>query len=620
MPRTRGWLDLALILGMSGLALGLILSGSLSAPGALGGPFGAGTTVSPRTEQSRTMGASASATPTTGSAPLHVTFQISVTRGSSPYRYSWSFGDSGSSSAATPSHTYTSAGSYTATVKVTDARKATVSTSVRVGVLASGLSGVPASLIEGPVVARTPGTFWSVDAQTSCATCISTSSAVTSYLASSPFTWVRYGQQTDACNISADRSYSANGVASPGCGFDLTALKTWCDSTTPHCHAILSLPGENNNSREDAAIAQWIVHAVGFQPDYWSIGNEPTGWNHYGIAWTHWRSTDHSRASPLAYALDVKGAIAAVSAVDPGAKFIGIEAACSCNTAWFQDVAKVDGPNLAAVAVHNYPSSGASQEKLAQFYGPLAGPDNITNSVAAVRTAIAGECSGCGKLPVFVNEYNAGPGWAPSNFAGTYANAVFLAASVSQALTANVSQLTMFNLESSSTTRLGYALLGYHGAPGPSGTLFSGILRHLAKGTVVASHVATTVPEVWAVATFNATTESILIVNANLTRSVAVSVGLGVLASATATVVHWNSSLAAPVSGLAKLATGYTVPAQGILLVNVPRLFLLGPATMPAPEDGPPVPAAEPARPLGVPPLASTGLVLNVVRPPVVSA
>src|SRR5690242_21213579 len=47
----------------------------------------------------------------------------------------------------------------------------------------------------------------------------------------------------------------------------------------------------------------------------------------------------------------------------------------------------------------------------------------------AVRTAVHGLCTNCSRLPIFVNEYNAGPGWAPSNFAGSYDNAVFLARS-----------------------------------------------------------------------------------------------------------------------------------------------------------------------------------------------
>ena len=55
-----------------------------------------------------------------GDAPVAVAFTGSASGGSSPYTYSWAFGDGQTGSGVTPSHTYTSASSYTATVTVTD--------------------------------------------------------------------------------------------------------------------------------------------------------------------------------------------------------------------------------------------------------------------------------------------------------------------------------------------------------------------------------------------------------------------------------------------------------------------------------------------------------------------
>jgi PKD domain len=67
----------------------------------------------------------ATGTPTTGTAPLTVEF-----RGSSsfdmegpfggPLTFAWDFGDGQTSTAADPTHTYTSPGTYTATLRVTD--------------------------------------------------------------------------------------------------------------------------------------------------------------------------------------------------------------------------------------------------------------------------------------------------------------------------------------------------------------------------------------------------------------------------------------------------------------------------------------------------------------------
>ena len=67
------------------------------------------------------LSATASGTPATGNAPLNVSFTGSATGGTAPYTFSWNFGDgSATSTAQNPSHTYTAAGTYNATLTVTD--------------------------------------------------------------------------------------------------------------------------------------------------------------------------------------------------------------------------------------------------------------------------------------------------------------------------------------------------------------------------------------------------------------------------------------------------------------------------------------------------------------------
>lgn len=78
--------------------------------------------------------ASATATPATGTAPLVVALNGS---GSSDpdgtiASYAWSFGDGGTATGPTPSHTYVSAGSFSAQLTVTDNQGATGTTSVAV--------------------------------------------------------------------------------------------------------------------------------------------------------------------------------------------------------------------------------------------------------------------------------------------------------------------------------------------------------------------------------------------------------------------------------------------------------------------------------------------------------
>jgi PKD repeat protein len=100
------------------------------------------------------LSATASGTPTTGNAPLGVSFTGSATGGTAPYSYSWNFGDgSAASTQQNPSHTYNSAGTYTAKLTVTDsstpAKTATSNVTITVSAVGSPLtataSGTPTS-------------------------------------------------------------------------------------------------------------------------------------------------------------------------------------------------------------------------------------------------------------------------------------------------------------------------------------------------------------------------------------------------------------------------------------------------------------------------------------------
>ena len=77
---------------------------------------------------------SASASPTSGPTPLNVAFSSS---GSSdpegqPLTYSWNFGDGGTSTAANPSHTYASPGTYQARLTVSDGVNNSTSTPIAI--------------------------------------------------------------------------------------------------------------------------------------------------------------------------------------------------------------------------------------------------------------------------------------------------------------------------------------------------------------------------------------------------------------------------------------------------------------------------------------------------------
>lgn len=71
--------------------------------------------------------------PPAGPVPLNVDFTASVS-GATPSKYSWNFGDGTTSTATLPSHTYKTAGNYTAKVTVTDTDGSTASSSSVVAV------------------------------------------------------------------------------------------------------------------------------------------------------------------------------------------------------------------------------------------------------------------------------------------------------------------------------------------------------------------------------------------------------------------------------------------------------------------------------------------------------
>lgn len=66
--------------------------------------------------------ADASATHSIGTAPLKIQFAGNASGGTAPYAYSWHFGDGGTSSLASPTHTYAAVGTYLAVLTVTDAK------------------------------------------------------------------------------------------------------------------------------------------------------------------------------------------------------------------------------------------------------------------------------------------------------------------------------------------------------------------------------------------------------------------------------------------------------------------------------------------------------------------
>src|SRR5262249_50394256 len=124
-----------------------------------------------------------------------ITFTATVTGGTSPYSYSWSFGDTTTGTGNPASHTYTAPGNYTVTLVVFDANNATATASRLVIIRAATLT---ACFTESLTTALT-STPISFDAS-----CSTTSGTITSY------SW-NFGDSSTGTGKTVTHAYSTAG-------------------------------------------------------------------------------------------------------------------------------------------------------------------------------------------------------------------------------------------------------------------------------------------------------------------------------------------------------------------------------------------------------------------------
>ncbi len=394
--------------------------------------------------------------------------------------------------------------------------------------------------------------------------------ALGAYLNSTPFTWIRFGGDGAAYDPTTSTNYvpppSGNGtyLAVHTLLWNLQWFRSWCYSTTPHCSWLGYLPGEENNTQAAVHTAEWYHNVLHFVPTYWEFGNEPNAWTHFGKNLTRWSTSDRSAPTGAGYATMVHDYMAAVHAVFPSDRFIGIEASCACNSALVSDTVAMDGAGLSGVAYHSYPTQAGSTTTLTKFYGLLASLSNLTHTVAQFRGNVAGACRTCRALPIELGEYQAGPFYAFSPLAATYAGAPFIVGSVIEAIGANVSQFTVF--DSNSLFDLAT------GRPTFEGLAYQRILENLTMGTDTSVQVkASGTSGVWALLTANGTKRSLLIVNTNTATSLTVSIPPGVFATGgPGSYWQWAATGLVPTARTTTaLPSSYSVSAQGILLLTV---------------------------------------------------
>ncbi len=283
------------------------------------------------------------------------------------------------------------------------------------------------------------------------------------------------------------------------------------------CHAILQLPAEINRPGTAAFYANYVVHTLDFQPTYWEIGNDPSGWNHFNVTWSDWATEEGGNTTPLPFANLVHAYIAAVLKVDPAAKFLALGAGMgdkNYDKAWVEELAEVDGKELSGIAVHSYIEGGPSVGTDAQLFANLNGFYSLPDQVLADRSYIESACPNCSHLQVFVTEINAAEDGGYANLLPTFAGTLYLAAEIAQGLTLQATNLDWFAYDShyagSWSTGVDKWQSQYY--------LFKDVATQLKTETLPTTIVGPST--LYGAATYNTSGLALLLANVNTTSSV----------------------------------------------------------------------------------------------------
>jgi len=426
---------------------------------------------------------------------------------------------------------------------------------------------IAGTLSVGGIVAYPPATFWALGTHAQKINDHNLSSVINE----TPIDMFRFGGGGDTTNVTSGVSYSDNGTPSPTGPSADAAFTTFC--RWRGCHSIITVPGEINDPGAAAVTVRYVEQTLGLRPDYWSIGNEPNTWVHYGIPWTSWKTSDASTPTPLEYAKTVQRDIAAMRSVDPTIQVIGIQSSVGGTYAasWITPLVQVNGPNLAAIAYHSYPANVAAEDGSLSGFLSNAFRLGFPHDYRVTESEVHAACPSC-SIPVFVDEFN-GAGLGIDNvYDQEYADVPIVAAAVAGGLQVNATQFSFFDLQGIGSLS-NFGLLGPDGSPRPSFVLYSTFFHNLSMAAIENTSVLGGPGGVAAVVGTNATTTSLLVANTNATAGLQLSLNGTVFADGNAaTVYEWNPNEPAPnvttvlVGGL---STTWLVPPEGVLMIDL---------------------------------------------------
>ena len=379
-------------------------------------------------------------------------------------------------------------------------------------------------------------------------------------LSSTPSTYLRWpggilGEKTDAVNNTV---YQYGGGSAPA---TVTTQQFISLCISINCKAIIQLPLEIDSPGTAAYEVSYIEHQLGFRPAYWELGNEPAGWSCFGVLWKNWGSAcSGGSGGPSAFAQETKQYIQAVRNVDPTAQFIGLGGTgqgSGNNVEWITPLEQVNGPNLAAISIHSYVDGGGPAEAtLSGFFSGLASQYALPNILIQARQAISVACSTC-NTQVFVTEMgSANGGGSYGQYIGTYYDALFLAAEITQGLNFQAGDINAFAWNQQSS---GW----WNGATtGPKQTLYANILSLL--GSTELNATVSSSQGVYTASTDGGGYTQVLIVNTNSAQASVNLAGSNLPdLNPVSTLWTWTSS-SNPVKGT--VATNGTITLSGYSL------------------------------------------------------
>ncbi len=381
-------------------------------------------------------------------------------------------------------------------------------------------------------------------------------------LAATPIRYLRFpdgtaGDMTDLVNDSVYTPGSANVTLAP---VSIKEFIATCRAV--NCSAILELPLEIDNPGTAAYEVEYIQRSLDFDPAYWELGNEPAMWPCFDVPWAEWATGCHGGPTPAEYAVEVQAYIAAIRAIAPSARFIGLGG--TDGPSWITPLEALDGSELAGVSQHSYVDdllASPENTSLANYFSGLTSATSLPNLLSTARRAIATACPGCA-TQVFVTEMDSvSVGQPLAEYLPTFYNGVFFAAEIAQGLDSQATNIEPFTWEN--------AVDGLVNASGPS---YRDIVESTFLARLGAEEYNTSADRagIYGAVTAGDGQTELLLVNTNATFAVNVTFGASPLAFAgEVTMWSWSPGEASPVESLS------TGPAPTSVILDPTSIALL---------------------------------------------